>query len=47
MTPQELWSNVHNNYGADLGCSSDEDYVKPGEISNYPLELTCQRTITK
>jgi len=31
MTAQDMWSNVHNNYGADLGCSSDEDYVKPGE----------------
>lgn len=30
MTPQQLWDNVREQYGSDLGCSSESDYVKPG-----------------
>jgi len=29
MTPQQLWDNVREQYGSDLGCSSESDYVKP------------------
>jgi len=29
MTPQQLWNSVREQYGSDLGCSSESDYVKP------------------
>jgi len=28
MSPQQMWDNVREQYGSDLGCSSDSDYVK-------------------
>lgn len=28
MTSQQIWDNVREQYGSDLGCSSDSDYVK-------------------
>ena len=31
MTPQQLWNSVREQYGSDLGCSSESDYVKPGK----------------
>lgn len=36
MTPQELWGSIRDQYGSYLGCSSDDDYVKP-EKFNYSL----------
>lgn len=29
MPPQQLWDTVRYQYGSDLGCSSESDYVKP------------------
>ncbi|XP_039259388.2 protein Aster-A-like isoform X2 [Styela clava] len=30
MTAHELWTQIHSNYGEELGlCSSDDDYVRP------------------
>nr|CAB3250831.1 GRAM domain-containing protein 1B [Phallusia mammillata] len=38
MTPQELWRNIRDQYGHYLGCSSDDDYVKPDKHFNYSME---------
>ncbi|XP_078481799.1 protein Aster-B isoform X5 [Ciona intestinalis] len=35
MTPHELWGVVRNQYGSDLGCSSDDDYVRPNGVFDY------------
>ncbi|XP_076809057.1 uncharacterized protein LOC143452097 isoform X1 [Clavelina lepadiformis] len=36
MTPQELWNSIHHQYGNDLGCSSDDDYMRP--VFNVTLD---------
>ena len=40
MSSQELWQWVHQMYGDELGLtSSDDDYVPPPSIDEFPLPL--------